>query len=202
MNFVANQTKLKKLLSDKSGCYVYTRDKNDKTFKIGMSESSLFRRLRSAKSCYPYANEFWIHYIIATGDNGLIKVGETRSRTRELERVLLINSQDSTTRGKKITNEGTIEESSDKEQGIRPKEYRFYGGKSDLDKLIKDTTDLTPIYESLFVFSENDWKEYINLESDPLPVPVKPTKSGRKRKQTPFYADELLSDLFKSDINR
>jgi hypothetical protein len=68
MNFVANEKLQKKLLISKgktgyAGNYVYQRDELDKTVKIGMSEAGLLRRLRSAKSCYPYTTEFWLKII-------------------------------------------------------------------------------------------------------------------------------------------
>ena len=65
MNFIKNQTDIKKLLTTQggraySGCYVYSRDQNDKTHKIGMSQAGLFRRIKTAGSCYPFKTEFWL----------------------------------------------------------------------------------------------------------------------------------------------
>ena len=231
MNFVTHQDEIKqKCFGNKSfsGCYVYSRDRDDKTYKIGMSEASLYRRLVSAKSCYPYSNEFYLHFLIVTADNGRVKIGEQRSRTRELERILLINSKDKTTQGLEKKKDGFVKKSDKQEQGNRGKEYRFLGTKEELQGLLHKTLLLTPIWSQLVVFQGKGWSIHNDLKkmatlrskvdkSNPMPTlekdinkpeldqvykpPSSPRKVGRKRKQTEFYADNMCENLFKKDID-
>jgi hypothetical protein len=93
MNFVKHEKLLKKLLISKgrtgyAGNYVYSRDEHDKTVKIGMSEAGFFRRVKSAKSCYPFQSEFWLTYLIISIDGHR----EVKSTTRHIETELLEQS--------------------------------------------------------------------------------------------------------------
>ena len=71
MNFVNSLKDIQDKLFRKSrygGCYIYSRDEHDDTYKLGMSEVNLFGRVKTAKSCYPYRSEFWIHMFIVCHD--------------------------------------------------------------------------------------------------------------------------------------
>ena len=66
MNFVKFSKDLKSILDKKSGLYVFSREQVDKTFKMGMSEQGLYKRLTQHKSCFPFVSEYWLQYIILT----------------------------------------------------------------------------------------------------------------------------------------
>ena len=66
MNFVNKKDTIKGKLFEGnpySGCYVYSRDKNDTVFKMGRSKN-IHRRLMEHKACYPFKSEYWLQFVI------------------------------------------------------------------------------------------------------------------------------------------
>ena len=187
MNFVANEKLLKKLLISKgktgyAGNYVYQRDELDKTVKIGMSEAGLFRRLKSAKSCYPYTTEFWVKYLIISID-GHREEG-VKSTTRHIETELLTQSKKSST--------VSITPATTKEEGKRAREYRIIGSELNLEKLIQSTLNLhRDKWDYLICFSDKGWKIIVN---DRL---VKKPITSAKMLQYAGEDQPLISDLEK-----
>ena len=61
MNFVSYLKDIQDKLFRRSrypGCYVYSRNKNDSKYKLGMSEADIFGRTTSAKFCFPTKMSF------------------------------------------------------------------------------------------------------------------------------------------------
>jgi hypothetical protein len=151
MNYVKHEKKLKKLLTSEggkaySGNYIYSRDENDHTLKIGMSQSGLWRRLRQAKSCYPYEHEFWIKYIIISLDGHYTK-GE-KSTTVQIENALHAESKTLST----VTMEASQEE------GKRPREYRLFASNPQLYNLMMKTLNKhKQSWDYIIVFNSNGW---------------------------------------------
>ena len=138
MNFVNNQKNIKnKLLNGKrvSGCYIYSRHKNDDIFKIGMS-INLFGRMNALKSAYPMPDEFYIHMFIFS------------KKPRQIEAKLLSN---------KLLCKLPKDK---KSQGLRPREFRR-ASKSLLYKVVKQTLrDNKKLWNKLIIFSSNCWQCY------------------------------------------
>jgi hypothetical protein len=153
MNYVEHLSKLKKLLYTQggkpySGNYIYSRDADDDTYKIGMSQSSLFNRVKTAKSCYPYQNEFFIHYLIISLD-GQYKKG-SKSSTRHIEDDLLTTSKSLST--------VELQKSEKKEEGRRAQEYRLISTKAKLYSLLTNTLNKhRERWDYLIVFSKKGW---------------------------------------------
>lgn len=166
MNLVLHEKTLKILLQSEggkpyAGNYVYSRDEDDSTYKIGMSQSGLFSRIKQAKSCYPYKDEFWLHYCIISLD-GYFKKGE-KSSTRHIEDDLLKTSKSLST--------VELQKSDIKEQGQRPREYRLVSNKKQLYTLLKNTLNKhRDKWDWLVVFSKNGWDVIPNdrLVSKPI----------------------------------
>lgn len=148
MNFVQHLNDIRNDLFRQnrfSGCYVYSRDENDDTFKLGMSEANLYGRVKQAKSCYPYKSEFWIQMFI---------VCHNRSHVRPLEKKLLIESKHL----KKVDVENESTQGTIAEQGNRPAEYRLAGSKSNLNKAINTVLNENEgLWDEIVVFSKNGW---------------------------------------------
>ena len=166
MNFLEHQRAIRKLLHTPgvkplSGCYIYSRDENDDTVKIGMSEAGLYDRIKGAKSCYPFSNEFWLHFVIISldgqkGDNG------TTSSTRYIENELLTQSKHLSTI--------EMEAGKAKHKG-RPKEYRLIGKSLNLHKLIQDTLNkFRTKWDYLIVFDRNSWNITRNFKTVKKPI--------------------------------
>jgi hypothetical protein len=155
MNFVEHQTKLQNLLTTSggkqySGCYVYSRDEKDTTHKIGMSQSGLFTRLRSAKSCYPHKNEFWLSYVIIALDGHFTK-GRTSS-TIKIERELHKESKHLS------TVEIVPPPNKSAEEGKRPREYRMLSSMTQMHKLLKTVLNKhRDMWNFVIVFSKGGW---------------------------------------------
>ena len=152
MNFVYKTKDISTLLNpndDKySGCYIFSRKENDTTFKLGMSKN-LFRRLKDHKSCYPYKDEYWLQYII-------IVLGSTdeekSSRFRKLEKALLAEN-------KHLNSTAKIEESTEKEQGNRPVEYRVATNRKALNSAVEVVlNEKYDLWDLLIVFSPFGWR--------------------------------------------
>lgn len=97
MNFTENQKKFQQILykgdgktkSGKNkklyhrGVYIFTREEDDRRYKIGMAfgESGMFERLKKQyRICYAYPGEFWIKFLVLTLEP---------SQSRKLEKKLL-----------------------------------------------------------------------------------------------------------------
>ena len=127
-----------------AGCYIYSRDKDDTTFKLGMSQN-LFGRVKQAKSCYPYRSEFWLH---------MLMICHRKTNIRPLETKLLSNKL-----LKKIEDEKHICECDDapcdckKEQGNRPREYRIATSRDILNTAVFQTlTNNKKLWDVLIIF--------------------------------------------------
>ena len=144
MNFVAYSKDIENKLFKKDrfgGCYVYSRDKDDDTFKLGMSEVNLFGRVKGAKSCYPYKSEFWIHMFIVCHD---------KSSVRTLENKLLAESQHL----KKVD----VEKPEEEEQGNRPREYRIAATRANLNSAVENVlNENKKVWDMLVVFGPQGW---------------------------------------------
>ena len=160
MNFVKHQAQLKALLHTEggkpySGCYVYSRLEDDTTVKLGMSQAGLFGRIAQAKSCYPYKNEMYLHFIIVSLD-GQKKAKGTKSTTRYIENELLTQSKHMSTVDMEPSE--TSGAYSDKEEGNRPTEYRILGTSATLHKLLQVSLNKhRDKWDYLIVFSSTGW---------------------------------------------
>ena len=180
MNFIKHEKDIKKLLytlggKPYSGCYVYSRDQNDKTHKIGMSQAGLFRRLKQAKSCYPYKSEFWLEYVIISLDGQYTK--GKKSNTIFIENALHTESKHMST--------VKIQEDTEKEQGQRPKEYRMLSSNTQMYNLLKKTLNThRDKWDYVVVFSTNGWHILSNDRIVDVPITankqIKPTKDATK----------------------
>lgn len=167
MNFVSHEKDIKALLTSPggrqySGCYIYSRDEIDKTKKIGMSQAGLFRRLKQAKSCYPYQHEFWLQFVIISLDikykNGI------RSNTIQIENALHNES-------KHLSTVKMQEESNIPEQGKRPREYRVLSSDTQLQNLLKKTLNQNRSkWDFIVVFSKTGWNIIPNNRIVHIPI--------------------------------
>ena len=130
------------------GCYIYSRDKDDTTFKLGMSQN-LFGRVKQAKSCYPYPSEFWLH---------MLMICHRKADIRKLEANLLKNKH-----LKKIEKEHKVcecetAECECKEQGNRPREYRIASSRDVLNGAVYQTlNDNRKLWDIVVVFGPDGW---------------------------------------------
>ena len=180
MNFIRHQSDIKKLLTTQggraySGCYVYSRDQNDKTHKIGMSQAGLFmiRRLKQAKSCYPFKTEFWLEYAIISLDGHYTK--GKKSNTIEIETALHDESKHVST--------VKMQEGTEKEQGKRPREYRMLSNDTQMYTLLKKTLNKhRDKWDILVVFSTSGWHLVPNNRIVAVPITsiakLKPKKNA------------------------
>jgi len=151
MNFVKNQKAIENLLKTSggknySGNYIYSRDEQDTTYKIGMSQASLFRRLKQAKSCYPFEHEFWLKYIIISLDGHYTK--GSKSTTTTVEKALHSASDHLT----------TVNMDKEKEEGNRPREYRIFSNNTELHKMLKNTlNENRKAWDYIVVFNRSGW---------------------------------------------
>ena len=135
MHFVAHLKDIKQLIAPRKqpyvGAYIYSRLQKDNTVKLGMSEAGLFRRVKQAKSCYPFPDEFWLQMLIITLDTQRGK----GSATRQIETALLTEAKLMKTialaKEEEVDAEG--EPVKRKEQGNRPREYRIVGERKNLN---------------------------------------------------------------------
>ena len=193
MNFVKYQNQLKTLLHTEggkpySGCYVYSRVEDDTTMKLGMSEAGLFKRISQAKSCYPYKDEMFLHFVIVSLD-GQKKAKGTKSTTRHIETELLTQSK----------HMSTVEmEPSEKEEGNRPTEYRILGTSATLHKLIQVSLNKhREKWDYLVVFSNTGWNILPNdrLKEKPISNIRQLNYNGRGKKtiaSQPINSSDLI----------
>ena len=110
-----------------------------------MSEANLFSRVKTAKSCYPYKSEFFIHMYI---------VCHERENVRPLEKKLLAESE----LLKKINVEKPKDTSNKVEQGNRPSEYRIAASRKDLGKAVENVLNSDKkLWDFCVVFGEDGW---------------------------------------------
>ncbi len=190
MNFVKHQKTLQKLLTTEggaglAGCYCYSRDEHDKTVKLGMSEAGLFKRIRSAKACYPYTSEFWLRYLIISV-GGYYEAGK-KSTTRHIETELLTQSKKSSTVDMAAAD---IAGNTAGEEGRRPKEYRIISSELNLEKLLQTTLNLhQDKWDYLICFSAEGWKIIPNNRGVQKPI------TSVKQLQYKGKGRKLISDL-------
>ena len=179
MNYVDLESDIKKLLlyDDKrvslgktkkevdqhfKGVYVISRLEDDLTFKIGVSYGSggLKPRLSSYKLCYPYANEYFVHYIIVTGSD---------TDARKLEKLILAD--------KRLEN--TVKNPT--AQGKKSLEYKMVSDKDVLKHALIDSVNKhSDLWQIIVVFGSQGWTLVKNLTTAvALPSLAKPT--GKKK---------------------
>jgi hypothetical protein len=179
MNFIKHQKDIKKLLTTQggkqyAGCYIYSRDENDNTHKIGMSQAGLFNRIKGAGSCYPYKSEFWLKYVIISLDGHYVK--GKKSNTIHIENALHNESKQMST----VKMQGDLPE-----QGQRPREYRLFTNNTRMYSLLKNTLNShRDKWDYVVVFSKTGWDILANNRVVPKPIAnvnkLKPKVSARK----------------------
>jgi hypothetical protein len=111
-----------------------------------MSQSGLWKRLKQAKSCYPYQHEFWLKYAIISLDGHYTK--GAKSTTMTIEKALHAES-------KRLS---TVKMEESVEEGLRPREYRLFANDTQLYNLMKKTLNEHKLsWDYLIVFSRNGW---------------------------------------------
>ena len=203
MNFVLHNGELEKLLlpdgsKDKAGrryagCYVYCRDQVDTVFKLGMSEASLYKRVKDAKACYPFKTEFWLQFLIIVRDGRRGK----GSGTRAVEKALLTEA-DHLRKTHKMRYEPCEDCDSEdalcascsmpEEQGKRPREYRIAGDRKTLNLAVEKVLNQTyALWDHLVVFSENGWHIFDNPKT---PNPIDAATRAKLWKKTARHSDQ------------
>ena len=181
MNFVKYEKQLKELLTTSggkfySGNYIYSRDEDDKTFKIGMSQAGLWKRLKQAKSCYPFKSEYFLKYVIISLDGHYTK-GQ-QSTTINIEKALHNESK----------HLNTVKMEVDEiEEGKRPREYRLFANNTQLYNLLKTTLNKNrKMWDYIVVFNPNGWHLIPNNRRIDKPIKtitnLKPKSSYAKPK--------------------
>ena len=158
MNFVKYGGDLQKLLHKKAGMYIFSREQKDKTFKLGMSEKGLFKRLSQHKSCYPYTSEFWVQFIFLTD----------LEHVRPLEKSFLKETSHIKAIKVEQANLDDEEKKKAKEQKQRPREYRVFSTRTHLQSVVRsllNTKDNRLLWSHCIVFSENSWDVIKNISA-------------------------------------
>jgi hypothetical protein len=145
MNFVTHLKDIEEKLFRKDkyiGCYVYSKDEDDDAYKLGMSETDLFDRVKDAKFCFPKPNTFFIHMFI---------VCDKKKTVRPLEKKLLAESE-ALAKIKVVTEDGIVE------QGIRSTEYRLTTNRRTLGKAVQTVLhDNRNMWDTIVVFGKDGW---------------------------------------------
>jgi hypothetical protein len=125
-----------------------------------MSEAGLFRRVKQAKSCYPFPDEFWLQMLIITLDTQRGK----GSATRQIETALLTEAKLMKTiaLAKEEEVDGEGEPVKRKEQGNRPREYRIVGERKNLNLSVEKVLNKVHVWKYVVVFSPNGWEIITN----------------------------------------
>ncbi len=177
MNFVENLKDIHNRLfrTDRfGGCYIYSRDKNDKTFKLGMSVN-LFARVKQAKSCYPYPSEFWLQMLMICHD---------KDNIRPLESKLLKSKH-----LKKIEDEEP--EETKKEQGNRPREYRIATTRDILNTAVYHTlNDNRKLWDMIIIFGPKGW---VSLANDAPIKNINALAPSMSEEQSPIEKGEPIA---------
>jgi hypothetical protein len=201
MNFTDEQKAIEKLLllpdkrvsikgGDKKqyykGVYIFSRDVDDTSYKIGMAwgVGGIFQRLKNYKICYPYENEFFIQYIL---------ISATSEDAKKLEKKIL-SSQ-------KLK---MIEQTTTVVAGKRSREWRIVSKRNILNGVLKSTLEANPnLWTHIVVFGETGWVVHTNAsligKSNKIKDLVRPSKS-RATKNSLFEA-EIKTQNFDIDGN-
>jgi hypothetical protein len=168
MNYVDFEKTIKKLLiypdtyktksgKDASqyckGIYIISRHKDDLTYKIGVAygKGGLRNRVHSYKLCYPYSDEFYVHYLI---------IGTTDVDSRILEDVIL----------KDTSLKNTIENPT--AEGRKSKEYKMVASADQLKAALTTAlqTNLN-LWTHAFTFGKQGWNRIIQTDKITLKKP-------------------------------
>ena len=182
MNFIDNQLQIDELLllPDKvggkknyfKGVYIFSRDYDDTSYKIGMAwgKGGLFERLKSYKICYPYKNEFFLQYLL---------ISTTSDDAKTLETTVLAS--------KKLVS--VIENTT--AEGRRSREWKMVSKRVILNDVLKTSLAANPnLWTHCIVFGMTGWIIHTN-NGKALPDLVRPsTKRATKH------------GLFEADVNR
>jgi hypothetical protein len=156
------------------GVYVISRKKDELTFKLGMAHGAggLKPRLQGYKLCYPYADEYYIHYILIT---------PTSNDARALEKIVLADS----------TLKNTVQKS--EAQGKKSVEYKMVSDKSTLKKALTRALDgNVSKWTHAIVFGDNGWNIVRNFDGSAV---MKLTKPKYTTKKKPGLYDAVDVDL-------
>ena len=159
------------------GPYVISRHKDDLTFKIGIAhgQGGLKPRLQSYKICYPYKDEFYIHYIIIT---------PTSTDAKKLEKIVLADS----------TLQSTLENPT--AQGRKSKEYKMVTSYCDLKKVLTRALDNNSnLWTHVTVLGDNGWKIIRNVDGSAIKNLTKPKYTTKKKPSLYDAVDVDLTDF-------
>ena len=208
MNFVKNEKDIRQLIpKGGGGCYIYSQNKNDKVFKIGMAFGDVFKRIRRQKSCYPYNNEFFIHFIWVTSLSREDMDGEKKARDLEKKLLTHVGSKIKGTRGNyTLSRSRSSTKIVQKEQGRRPREFRYVGTKQNLKQLINEVFMTTPVWYYMYEFKPRSWEKKYAFQfglTTSVKEDITKTRSGRvSKKPVDTYVNSQLSALFQKDVEK
>ena len=144
------------------GIYVLSRDeeldKNGKLqYKIGMAHGSggIYERLKSYKNCFPYEDEFYLHFCIIT---------PKEEDAKKLEKIILRSDEED-----EETKRKTLEPVKRPGRIHDPKntEYRIVAKKSALhNALLKSLRDNPKLWDYAIIFGNQGWKMLPNTGAD------------------------------------
>jgi hypothetical protein len=163
------------------GVYVISRERNDLTFKLGMAHGAggLKPRLQGYKICYPYADEYFIHYILIT---------PTSADARALERIVLADS----------TLKNTVQKG--EAQGKKSVEYKMVSDKATLKKaLVRALDNNVSKWTHAIVFGDNGWKIIRNIDGSAVKSLSKPKYTTKKK---PGLYDAVDVDITTFNVER
>jgi hypothetical protein len=155
--------KVKQVKQYFKGIYIFSRDKDDLNFKIGVAYGAggIFQRLKNYKICYPYRNEFFLQYAI---------VSPTSDDAKTLESAIFRN---------KALNE--VEENPSA-QGKRSAEWRIVSKKETLHSVIIRTLESNPnLWTHVVCFGQNSWNIIKNLDGSAIKSLASPSNSRTKK---------------------
>ena len=195
MNFTDNQFAIEKLLmlpdkvagkKNKSayfkGVYIFSRDYDDTSYKIGMAWGigGLFQRLKNYKICYPYKNEFFLQYLLISATADDAKTLETK--------VLASKKLES------VDENPTVE-------GRRSREWKMVSKREVLNNVLKSSlTANQNLWTHCIVFGKTGWIIHTN-HGQALPDLVRPS-SSRATQHSLFEAVPHTSDFYVSGTER
>jgi hypothetical protein len=163
------------------GIYVISRSKDDLTFKIGVAygDGGLKPRLQNYKLCYPYKDEFFVHYIIITA---------TATDAKMLERKVLGDPRLSNTERNPVA------------QGRKSTEWKVLTSTSVLKKVLITAMDNNSnLWTHCVVFSDNGWNIVRNFDGSGVKHLTKPKYTSKKK---PSLYDNVDVDLKHFHVER
>jgi hypothetical protein len=161
------------------GVYIFSRDLDDTSYKIGMAWGigGLFQRLKSYKICYPYKNEFFLQYLL---------ISATADDAKDLEKKVLDSK-----RLTSIAENPTVE-------GRRSQEWKMVSKRAILNDVLKSTLKVHPnLWTHCIVFGKAGWIIHTNTDGS-APALVRPS-STRTTQNSLFEAAVAVSDAFVVD---